>query len=94
MTGAGGMDDLLTLIGEAIANLQRSIRHFETSEAADAVSCLASVIDAIDRYLLRLPDDPLVALAHVDAGRLRRALGQVQDDLSFVISEHRSARAP
>jgi len=77
--------DLLTLIGNAIGQLHRSIEHFEGSDDRTGLSCLSTVITDIDAYLARLAEDPLVPLSHVDPDRLRDSLHRVQDDLSVVI---------
>lgn len=79
--------DLLTLIGRAIGQLQRSIEHFEEADRRTGSSCLSTVITDIDAYLHRLADDPLVPLAHVDPERLRESLHDVQRDLSGVIEQ-------
>ena len=81
--------DLLTLIGKAIGQLQKSILHFEKADDGNGLTCLSTVIADIDAYLDRLGDDPLIPLAHVDPARLRDSLHHVQDDLSVVIERIR-----
>ena len=81
--------DLLTLIGNAIGHLHRSIEHFEGADDQTGLTCLSTVVTDIDVYLTRLADDPLVPLAHVDPNRLRESLHHVQEDLSAVIDRIR-----
>ncbi len=85
MNESSGTVDLLTLIGNAIGQLHRSIEHFEGADNTTGLSCLSTVITEIDTYLTRLAEDPLVPLAHVDPDRLRESLHHVQEDLSVVI---------
>ena len=87
MNESGDTVDLLSLIGQAIGHLQRSIEHFEEDDRGTGLSCLSTVIHDIDAYLDRLADDPLVPLAHVDPNRLRESLHHIQDDLSSVIEQ-------
>jgi hypothetical protein len=86
--------DLLTLIGQAIAQLQRCIEHFEEADQGTGISCLSTVISDIDAYLDRLGEDPLVSLAHVDPARLQESLHHVQEDLSAVIKQIERPPAP
>ncbi len=81
--------DLLTLIGNAIGQLNQCIEHFEGADNKTGLSCLSTVITDIDAYLTRLAEDPLVPLARVDPDRLRESLHHVQDDLSAVIDRIR-----
>jgi len=82
--------DLLSLIGNAIAHLQRSIELFDAADRAAGLGQLTGVIDDIDRYLNQLDKDPLVQLARIDSSCLVDCLHHVQDDLSNVIRELRS----
>ena len=83
--------DLLSLIGRAIGQLQKSIEHFEGDDSGTGLSCLSTVIRDIDAYLDRLVEDPLVPLAHVYPKRLRESLQHVQNDLSVVIEQIKQA---
>ncbi len=87
MNESGDAVDLLSLIGQAIGHLQKSIEHFEGDDSGTGLSCLSTVIHDIDAYLDRLGDDPLVPLAHVDPNRLRESLHHIQGDLSAVIEQ-------
>ena len=87
MNEPGDTVDLLSLIGQTIGHLQKSIEHFEDNDSGTGLSCLSTVIHDIDAYLDRVADDPLVPLAHVDPSRLRESLHHVQNDLSAVIEQ-------
>ncbi len=82
--------DLLTLIGQAIGQLQQSIECFEEQDRAAGLECLSKVIEDIDHYLERLGDDPLVSLTHVDPAKLKNSLLHVQGDLAVVIDRIRT----
>jgi len=79
--------DLLTLVGRAIEQLQRSIESFETADRNAGLQHLSTVIRDIDAYLEQLAEDPLVRLARVDSDRLTDSLHHVQNDLSTVIDQ-------
>jgi len=85
--------DLLTLIGRAIEQLQRSVALFESHERSGGVQRLADVIDEIDLYLEGSDDDPLLRLASLPTSRVREGLLDVRADLATVIDALRDTHA-
>lgn len=85
MTDGNEAMDLLTLIGRAIEQLQRSVALFESRERNGGVQRLADVIDEIDLYLKGSDDDPILHLAALPASRVREGLLDVRADLTTVI---------
>ena len=82
---AGETMDLLTLIGNSIEELQRSIEFFDKSEPQDGVARLSIVMQGIGHYLARIEDDPILKLAPIDPVVLAERLHGVEEDLSAVI---------
>lgn len=80
-------NDLLTLIGTAIEQLQQSVELFEASLKVDGITCLSSVIQAIDAYIDRSHEDPLLQLAHLDESHLAADLTNIKSDLNAVIHQ-------
>ena len=87
MTEARSTVDLLTLIGQAIEQLQQSIDSFEASEQETGVHRLSDVIHRIDTYLTHVDEDPLLQMATLDPASICGTLHGIQDDLSHVIRE-------
>lgn len=87
MTEARSTVDLLTLIGQAIEQLQQSIDSFEASEQERGVHRLTDVIHRIDSYLTHVDDDPLLQMATLDPASICGTLHGIQDDLNHVIRE-------
>ena len=87
MTEARNAVDLLTLIGQAIEQLQQSIDSFEASEQASGVHRLTDVIHRIDSYLTHVDEDPLLQMATLDPASICGTLHGIQDDLNHVIRE-------
>ena len=81
----GKTTDLLTLIGNSIEELQRSIEFFNKAEPQDGVARLSSVMQGIGYYLTRIEDDPILKLAPIDPVVLAERLHGVEEDLSAVI---------
>lgn len=79
--------DLLSLIGQSMDDLRRSIDLFEASERAAGLAHLAAVVQGIDAYLQRLDPDPLLRLAPVSPEKIRSALAGIRQDLDRVIDE-------
>lgn len=92
MTEARSAVDLLTLIGQAIEQLQQSIDSFEASEQETGVHRLSDVIHRIDTYLAHVEEDPLLQMATLDPATICGTLHGVQDDLNHVIHELRENR--
>jgi hypothetical protein len=80
-------DDLLTLIGRAIAHLRSSIDLFETEDRCAGLKKLATVISEIDAYLHHVDSDPLLRLASLPATRIEEGLLAVSADLSSVLQQ-------
>ena len=87
MTEARSTVDLLTLIGQAIEQLQQSIDSFEASEQETGVHRLTDVIHRIDTYLAHVDKDPLLQMATLDPVSICGTLHGIQDDLNHVIRE-------
>lgn len=87
MRGEGGAVDLLTLIGDTIDRLRRSIELFEGSKQCAGVEHLSAVIEGIDVYLKKLDGDPLLKLASLPPARVREGLHHVREDLCAVIHD-------
>ena len=87
MTEARSTVDLLTLIGQAIEQLQQSIDSFEASEQETGVHRLSDVIHRIDTYLTHVDEDPLLQMATLDPASICGTLHGIQDDLNHVIQE-------
>jgi hypothetical protein len=85
MTDTSATTDLLTLIGRAIEQLQRSVTLLERREKESGVGGLVAVIDEIDQYLAAPREDPLLCLASLPASQVREGLLGVRADLSTVI---------
>ncbi len=84
---ANGTVDLLSLIGNAIEQLQQSILLLESANAQGGVQRLASVIHDIGTYLEQLEGDPIVQLSGISTMSLTESLHHVQSDLSSVVQE-------
>lgn len=78
--------DLLTLIGRAIEQLQRSVSLFETTTRGGADQ-LAVVIEDIDAYLASPDEDPLLHLAGLPPDGIRDGLLRVREDLAAIVSD-------
>ena len=79
------MLDLLTLIGNSIEKLQRSVELLEASRRADGLKQLSSVILEIDSYIKQIDDDPLLKLAPIDRASLGERLQSVKGEIMSVI---------
>lgn len=79
------MPDLLSLIGNAIERLRKSVEFFETARQADGLEELSSVIAEIDGYVVEMDQDPLLKLSPVDRSQLVGRLGNVKQELQAVI---------
>ncbi len=77
--------DLLSLIGRAIDELRLSIGLFEAADRAEALAHLTAVVEAIDQYLLRIDQDPLLRLAPIPPSDVRASLTHIRQDLGAVI---------
>ena len=86
MKDASASADLLTLIGRAIEQLQKSISLFETAPQ-EGVEQLAVVIADIDGYLERSEEDPLLRLAGLPPRSVRDGLLHVRQDLAGIVTE-------
>jgi hypothetical protein len=85
VTDTSATTDLLTLIGRAIEQLQRSVTLLEQSEKESGVAGLAGVIEEIDRYLSSPDEDPLLCLASLPPSHVRQGLLGVRADLTSVV---------
>jgi len=85
--------DLLTLIGRAIEQLQKSISLFE-STPDEGAGQLAVVISDIDRYLTTSDDDPLLRLAGLPPQHVRDGLLNVRADLESIVSDLSPSPSP
>jgi len=85
VTDTSATTDLLTLIGRAIEQLQRSVTLLEQCEKEGGVTGLADVINEIDQYLSSPDEDPLLCLASLPASHVREGLLGVRADLTSVI---------
>jgi hypothetical protein len=84
--------DLLTLIGHAIEQLQRSVTLFEASEPDGGVERLSGVVEEIDAYMRNAEEDPLLRLASLPPSDVRERLLAVRGDLTAVIDSLRPTR--
>ena len=84
--GESGVSDLLTLIGDAVEKLQRSVTLFELSDCSGGVNELREVITRIDRYVQGMDEDPLLKLASIDRDVVIQKLEGVKQELSVVIA--------
>ena len=80
------VSDLLTLIGDAVEKLQRSVTLFESSDRRAGVDELRDVIARIDRYVQEMDGDPLLKLASIDQAVVAQKLAGVKHELSLVIN--------
>jgi len=83
--GHTDVQDLLTLIGDAIEQLQCCVELLEDAKREAGVARLTEVIAQIDRYIDRMDDDPLLRLAPIDHASLGERLRAVQGELSGVV---------
>ncbi len=81
-----GIGDLLTLIGDAVEKLQRSVSLFEKSDHQAGIAELHEVINGIDRYVAGMDDDPLLKLAAVDRELVIQKLNGVKQELFVIIN--------
>ncbi len=84
--GDPGVSDLLTLIGDAVEKLQRSVSLFEESDRQAGIAELHAVIAGIDRYVQGMNDDPLLKLAAVDRELVIQKLNGVKQELFVIIN--------
>jgi hypothetical protein len=89
--GGARVPDLLSLIGNAIEKLGKSVELFEASRQSDGLDELSSVIAEIDGYVLRIDEDPLLKLSPVDRTQLVERLGNVKQELQAVIDRFSTA---
>jgi len=90
---AGAPADLLSLIGRAIEQLQKSISLFE-SAPQQGVDQLAAVIADIDRYVKSADDDPLLRLAGLPPQGVRDGLLHVREDLASIVTDASPQNSP
>lgn len=81
------MSDLLTLIGDAVEKLQRSVTLFADSDRSAGLKELQDVVARIDRYVQEIDSDPLLALASLDRELIVDELEGVKRELAVVIDE-------
>ncbi len=81
------MSDLLTLIGDAVEKLQKSVTLFTDSERSAGLKELQDVVTHIDRYIQEIDDDPLLSLASLDRQQIIKELEGVKRELAVVIDE-------
>ena len=89
MKDAGAATDLLTLIGRAIEQLQRSISLFENAPDK-GMEQLSGVIADIDGYLESAEEDPLLRLAGLPPQGVRDGLLNVREDLAGIVTDSAS----
>jgi uncharacterized protein YqeY len=94
VTEALETNDLLSLIGMAIEQLRQSVELFENSSRAEGANRLSSVIHAIDTYMERAHEDPLLRLARIDESNLAADLGLIKQDLAAVIAQFPERPSP
>ncbi len=79
--------DLLSLIGQAIEELQHAIEMLDSAQPSGGSAHLQTVIREIDSYLERIDEDPLLKLAPLAPGHISQGLHQVRADLALVIED-------
>jgi len=82
-----GVSNLLTLIGDAVEKLQRSIGLFTQAKQEAGLKELQEVTAGIDRYVQKIDEDPLLSLASLDRELIIQELQGVKQELAVVIEE-------
>ncbi|HDJ29966.1 MAG TPA: hypothetical protein ENF29_02815 [Candidatus Acetothermia bacterium] len=81
------LEDLLSLIGNAVDRLQRSVTLFSDSDRSAGLKELQHVVNEIDQYIAKIDQDPLLKIAGIDRDQIVSELEGVKHELTLVIDE-------